>query len=204
MFCKNCGNSINNNTQFCPYCGSKIIQEISNSPVQGVPVYVTPYIQGKRKISTGSIIIISVAAFLLIVLPLFGIIISALSQGISKTPMEGTWDCKTFSTSSSGDYVTTITFEKNNKFTWAKYNDTLNNYIKGDYTYSYVEKSNVQNNNKYYKVVFNGNDVVLNGQKSDETFNPEYEMGITTTDSGETQSVLINVKTYGMYYCYKR
>lgn len=203
VICRNCGNSIDNNTQFCPYCGNKVVQEtlVNNAPVYGVPVYGTPYIQGQKKTNTGIIIVSILFPIIIVFIAILAVVISSVSK--KESPMYGVWDCKTFSSSSSGNYVATINFMED-KFSWSKYNDQSNNYIYGDYKYSHIEKSNVQNNNEYFRVNFTSTEVVLDGKYSDETFNQEYEMGITKTDSDVKQAVLINTKTYGMYYCYKR
>jgi len=37
MYCTNCGNKIDDNTNFCPSCGKKIIRENNNKPQQNIP-----------------------------------------------------------------------------------------------------------------------------------------------------------------------
>ena len=75
-----------------------------------------------------------------------------------------------------------------------------NGIVKGTYTYSDVEKDTELANTNYYKLVMTSNSITQNGKEVTGTKENTYEMGIDT--SGKKKSlVMINEKSYTMYYC---
>jgi hypothetical protein len=85
---------------------------------------------------------------------------------------------------------------------WGKYGDTYNNYVKGTYTFKDLDKKNAAGNYSYYNIKLDGDVFYKDGVKQTEPYASEYEFGITK-DNGKKQGIIMNTKTYNMYYCYE-
>ena len=126
-----------------------------------------------------------------------------LDRETSDNYVEGKYNCKSFSGSgASGEYIVRFELNKDNTFLWGKYNDTDDNYVKGTYTFTDLEKTNASREYKYYNIKLSGEEYYNEGKKQDEKYSSEYEFGITAVNT-KKQGILMNVKTYNMYYCYE-
>ena len=126
-----------------------------------------------------------------------------LDRETSDNYVSGNYNCKSFSGSGeSGDYIVRFELNKNNTFLWGKYGDTSRNYVRGTYTFTDLEKKNASGEYSYYNIKLTGTDFYENGVKQDEVYASEYEFGITAKN-GQKQGIMMNTKTYNMYYCYE-
>lgn len=115
--------------------------------------------------------------------------------------VSGVWNCKSFDGSGpGGEYIVTMKLNDDLTFTWNKYNDEKNNHVYGHYTYEDEHKQNQSGDYKYYMVDFDGDEFVNEGELQDQKYASQYEMGINE-ELGE--AIVMNVKTYNMYYCFK-
>lgn len=126
-----------------------------------------------------------------------------LDRQTSDNYVEGTWNCKSFDGSGESDnYIVTMKLNEDYTFYWGKYNDDTN-YVTGTYTFTDLEKKNNSGDYAYYNVKLDGEDFYMDGEKQEEEYKSEYEMGITSI-AGKKQAVMINPKSYNMYYCYRK
>ena len=126
-----------------------------------------------------------------------------LERETSDNYIAGKYNCKSFSGSGeSSNYIVRLELNRNNTFLWGKYGDTKNNYVTGTYTFSDLEKTNASGEYKYYSLNLTGEEFYENGVKQDTPYASEYEFGITAKNT-KKHGVIMNVKTYNMYYCYE-
>lgn len=117
--------------------------------------------------------------------------------------VEGEYNCKNFDGSlASGDYIVRFELDDDMTFMWGKYGDTYKNYVKGTYTYKDLDKKNAAGNYSYYNIKLDGDVFYKDGVKQTEPYASEYEFGITK-ENGKKQGIIMNTKTYNMYYCYE-
>lgn len=186
MNCKNCGNKIEKGMLNCNLCGMGI-----NSNNMEQAIITTP----KRKNNIVPIIIFIFIFFL--VIGYIG------SEEVYSNPAVGTWNCKSFYssyTNEDSEFVVTFKLDNNNNFLWGKYDDIVNNHVIGYYTFTDLEKTNNSGDYKYYNIKVNGEEFVDGGKLQTEPYVSEYEMGI---NEEANEAILMNVKTYNMYYCYR-
>jgi len=67
MFCQNCGNQVDNNTEYCPKCGSKIVKNLDTENMEKVQE-----IKPKKK-KNGKVILVGI-----VVIAVIGIIIKCM------------------------------------------------------------------------------------------------------------------------------
>ncbi len=126
-----------------------------------------------------------------------------LERETSDNYVEGSYNCKSYSGSGeSNDYIVHFDLYKDNTFVWGKYNDTNNNYVKGTYTFKDLDKKNASGEYSYYNIKLDGEEYYVNSVKQDQKYASEYEFGITAVNR-KKQGILMNVRTYNMYYCYE-
>ena len=126
-----------------------------------------------------------------------------LDRETSDNYVAGKYNCKSYDGSGEkDDYIVHFELNKDNTFLWGKYNDTDRNYVKGSYTFTDLEKTNHSGDYKYYNVKIDGDEYYNEGVKQDEEYASEYEFGITAQNT-KKQGILMNTKTYNMYYCYE-
>ena len=126
-----------------------------------------------------------------------------LDRGTSDNYVAGKYNCKAYSDSGEdSDYLVRFELNKDNTFMWGKYNDTENNYVKGTYTFTDLDKTNGDRSYAYYNVKLNGSEFYKDGEKQDELYESEYEFGITAVAT-KKQGIIMNTRTYNMYYCYE-
>ncbi|MBO5530397.1 MAG: zinc-ribbon domain-containing protein [Bacilli bacterium] len=117
--------------------------------------------------------------------------------------VEGEYNCKNFDgNGATGSYIVRFELDDDMNFMWGKYGDTYNNYVKGSYTYKDLDKKNAAGNYSYYNIKLDGDVFYKDGVKQTEPYASEYEFGITK-DNGKKQGIIMNTKTYNMYYCYE-
>jgi len=115
----------------------------------------------------------------------------------------GEYNCKSFDGSlASGDYIVRFELDDDMTFMWGKYGDTYKNYVKGTYTFKDLDKKNAAGNYSYYNIKLDGDVFYQDGVKQTEPYESEYEFGITK-ENGKKQGIIMNTKTYNMYYCYE-
>lgn len=144
--------------------------------------------------------VISIAILIVV-----SLMISYFTKPINK--FVGTWDCSSFDGSSVGNSNNIVTFiiNRNETFTWGKYNDLDNNYVKGKYVFTDLHKTNYGKNATYYNFKLNGERYVINGVTQNEKYSSEYEVGyVKDNGTGEFGLIMLNNKTYNMYWCEKR
>lgn len=125
-----------------------------------------------------------------------------LDRQTSDNYVSGTWNCKSFDGSGESDnYIVTMKLNNDYTFYWGKYNDD-ENYVTGTYTFEDLEKKNNSGDYSYYNVKLDGDEYVVDGVKQTEEYKSEYEIGITSIAT-KKQAVMINPRTYNMYYCYQ-
>ena len=126
-----------------------------------------------------------------------------LDRETSDNYVSGKYNCKGYDGSGEKeDYIVRFELNKDNTFLWGKYNDTDKNYVKGSYTFTDLEKTNHSGEYKYYNIKIYGDEYFNEGVKQDEKYESEYEFGITAQNT-KKQGILMNTKTYNMYYCYE-
>lgn len=112
----------------------------------------------------------------------------------------GTWNCSSSATSTN--YIVTFDLRKNKTFTWSKYNDGANNYVKGTYTFEDLKKKNNSGEFLYYAITLSGDEFIENGKQQSEKYTASYEMGVASPlSSTDGHAVLMNTSTYNTYYC---
>ena len=186
MYCKNCGNKLNQGEIFCSNCGTRMQNEVTSNQV------INKKSNNKlKKILLGLVILVVI---IICILPL-------LSK--SSNPTVGIWDCKLFNNGDNEDldFIITMELDNDNKFKWNKYDDGDNNYVIGNYEFEDLHKTNHGNTAKYYSIKLIGEEYVSEGILQDEEYESKYEMGILN-DSNE--AILMNIHTYNMYYCFRR
>ena len=117
--------------------------------------------------------------------------------------VEGEYNCKSFDgNGATGSYIVRFELDDDMTFMWGKYGDTYKNYVKGTYTFKDLDKKNAAGNYSYYNIKLDGDVFYKDGVKQTEPYASEYEFGITK-DNGKKQGIIMNTKTYNMYYCYE-
>ncbi len=117
--------------------------------------------------------------------------------------VEGEYNCKSFDGNGvKGDYIVRFELDDDMSFMWGKYGDTYNNYVKGTYTFEDLDKKNAAGNYSYYTVTLDGDVFYEDGVKQTKEYASEYEFGITK-ENGKKQGIIMNTKTYNMYYCFE-
>lgn len=117
--------------------------------------------------------------------------------------VSGKYNCKNFDGSGeSGEYAVRLELNRDMTFMWGKYGETYKNYVKGDYEYSDLDKKNAAGNYSYYSLTLDGDVFYKDGVKQSEPYKSDYEFGITK-ENGKKQGIIMNTKTYNMYYCYE-
>ena len=133
----------------------------------------------------------------------FNKLYNVVERETSNNYVEGKYNCKSFDgTVSNGSYIVRFELNKNHTFIWGKYGDVKNNYVKGTYNFTDLHKINNSGDYKYYNIKLNGEEYYNEGKKQDEKYTSEYEFGITGVNT-KKQGILMNVKTYNMYYCFE-
>ena len=126
-----------------------------------------------------------------------------LDRGTSDNYVSGKYNCKSFDgTGANGDYIVRLELNDNNTFLWGKYNDTSRNYVKGTYSFKDLNKKDPSGQYAYYNIKLTGSEYYNNGIKQSEPYASEYEFGITAVAT-KKQGIIMNTKTYNMYYCYE-
>ena len=130
-------------------------------------------------------------------------IYNELDRSTSDNYVAGKYNCKSFDGSGEkGDYIVRFELNDNMTFLWGKYNDTSRNYVRGTYTFSDLNKTNGDGSYAYYNIKLTGSEYYNEGVKQTEPYASEYEFGITAKGT-KKQGIIMNVKTYNMYYCYE-
>ena len=126
-----------------------------------------------------------------------------LERNSSSNYVEGTYNCKSFSGSGEGsNYIVRLELNDNYTFLWGKYNDTKDNYVNGTYTFEDLDKKNGSGDYSYYSITLYHDNFYENGIKKNTSDKSEYEFGITKKNN-KKQGIIMNAKTYNMYYCYE-
>lgn len=135
---------------------------------------------------------------LVLAIPIFLFYSSWLLNPVN--PVVGTWNCGTLENST--DYIITLKLNKNKTFIWNKYDDKESNYIKGEFEFKDLEKTNNSGEFSYYYINLNPNEYVNDGALQSNAYESQYEMGVASSLSEmHGQAVLMNVTTYNLYYC---
>jgi hypothetical protein len=117
------------------------------------------------------------------------------------TPVVGTWNCGDIYT--PDEYLVTFKLDKNKTFTWSKYGDSEDNYIKGKYEFKDLNKKNNSGDVSYYSIILKSEKFVMDGELQKELTDLEYEMGVGTQNDSKGNAVLMNVQSYNLYSCKK-
>ncbi|MBR4618583.1 MAG: zinc ribbon domain-containing protein [Bacilli bacterium] len=126
-----------------------------------------------------------------------------LKYSTEENYVSGKYSCKSFDGSvSNNDYIVTMQLNKDKTFLWAKYGEEANNYVKGDYTFKDLKKTNPSGDYKYFDINLDGSQFVKEGTTQDEPYQSNYEFGLTEKNA-KKQGILMNKATYNMYYCYE-
>ena len=58
MFCKNCGNQVEENQKFCPFCGANLQEDAAQEaePIQTETLYAEPVAPKERKLNVGLLV----------------------------------------------------------------------------------------------------------------------------------------------------
>lgn len=127
-----------------------------------------------------------------------------LDKAQSDNYVAGKYNCKSFSGSGeSGNYVVRMELNTDGTFLWGKYGDTSRNYVKGTYTFGDLNKKDGSGTYSYYSIKLDGDEYYSNGIKQSEPYASDYEFGITAKNT-KKQGIIMNTKTYNMYYCYQQ
>lgn len=105
MFCKNCGNQLPDNSEFCNKCGTKTSGETSSQSTLNQPIYnqQIPSAPPKKKKGKGCLITLGIVVVLVIV-----IAVAAGSNGGSKQPVDNTTQTQTVDTKLTLEKFNTI------------------------------------------------------------------------------------------------
>lgn len=125
-----------------------------------------------------------------------------LDRQQSTNYVAGDYNCKTFDGSGEGEYIVRMELNYDKTFMWGKYKDTEKNYVKGTYTFEDLEKKNGSGEYSYYSLALDGDEFYDDGIKKSDPEVSKYEFGITKKN-GKKQGILMNERTYNMYYCYE-
>ena len=121
----------------------------------------------------------------------------------SSNYVSGYYNCKSYDGSgASGSYIVSFDLKNDMTFKWSKYGDSYKNYVKGTYTYKDLDKKNASGEYSYYKITLDGDEFYKDGVKQSDPYASTYEFGITK-QNGKKQGVMINERTYNMYYCFE-
>ncbi len=116
--------------------------------------------------------------------------------------VSGKYNCKTFDGSGEGEYIVKMKLDSDYSFIWSKYQDSARNYVKGTYTFKDLDKKNASGEYSYYSLALDGDEFYDDGIKKSDPEVSKYEFGITKSN-GKKQGILMNERTYNMYYCYE-
>lgn len=210
MICNKCGTQNNDNSRYCLSCGNELVQNVQPIPSYGQPINnfsqpvqqpmygQTVYMQQPVKKNNTAGLVIGIIAGVLV----FFFVVGVLAR--KTNPVAGKWNCKSFNgTNASGDYLMTINFKYDKKFSWEKYNDGKDNYVTGKYTVKKVDKSNNNTDYKYYSIELKPEKYINNGEEKQAASSTKYEIGIIDSKDGHRQAIMINNYSYNMYYCYE-
>ena len=127
------------------------------------------------------------------------VLIIALSGSTDK--YVGTWNCKGYSSTSgeSGDYMVTLVLKSNGEYTFGQYGDLDNNHSLGTFTSRYEESKKKSTGHDFYQLDFQNREFIINGVKQSGNYTMSMEMELVKRN----EALIINAKTYAMYYCYK-
>ena len=130
---------------------------------------------------------------------------NTLDYSSSTNYVAGNYSCKSFSGSGESDeYIVTFKLNKDNTFIWGKYNDIEDNHFKGTYTFEDEEKTNNSGDYRYFMLNLKVDESIIDGEiqtiSSDASI--EDEFGITAVNT-KKQGIIMNTRTYNMYYCYE-
>jgi len=211
MICNKCGGENNNGEKYCKYCRNQLVDNNVNNNYSntgfvynssdpddnsGLNKIMNPTFPIKRFISLIVVIIIVVIGYVVI-----------KNNGKEKGPINGEWLCSSSYGFEKKDASTIIKFNKNGKFTFAKYNDENKNYYKGTYTSKKLDKTNESKTATYYSADIELKDSKLDGQKNEDfskTFTYEIALNNEKDDNGEITAVIANSGTSSLMYCYKK
>lgn len=176
-------------------------------PIVGLILGIVNKANGGKKISGIVLNIISIvlSIFMFIFFLFLGVSLfsSILETGFSSNPVAGKYNCSGFSGQGpSKNYIVRLELNNDKSFLWGKYGDVSRNYVRGSYTYVDLYKKNAAGNYSYYTVNLDGDVFYQNGIKQSEPYGSTYEFGITK-DHGKKQGIMMNTKTYNMYYCFE-
>ena len=130
-------------------------------------------------------------------------IYNEIDRSTSDNYVAGKYNCKSFDgAGAKGDYIVRFELNDDNTFLWGKYNDTARNYVRGTYTFSDLKKTNADRYYAYYNIKLTGSEFYKDNIKQSEPYASEYEFGITAQGT-KKQGIIMNTKTYNMYYCYE-
>ena len=119
--------------------------------------------------------------YLNIILNIICIILAILLFIFREKPLNnlvGTWYCKYYD---SDNYIVELNANSNNLFIWSKYNDKLNNNIKGNYKLKKLDKTDNNKNVYYYNLILDSN--------KKEKYHQEYDIAI---NKKEEKKILVN------------
>ena len=176
-------------------------------PIIGLILGIINKAKGGKKIS-GIIlniisIVLSIVLFIFFFIMGISLISNFMDSELLSNPVSGNYNCASFDgRGASKDYIVRLELNNNETFLWGKYNDTSNNYVKGFYTYKDLDKKNASGEYSYYSVSLNGDVFYQDGIKQTDPYKSDYEFGITK-QNGKKQGIIMNTKTYNMYYCYE-
>ena len=184
MFCGNCGAPLNSNEKFCGNCGAKQnnVQVQNNTLIQkktNPVVYIVP-------------IVIAIVVIITAIAIISGVFHAIGSNSNSSSSIYGAWKC-------SDD--TTIKLNKDKTFEMYDSHDKDELYVKGKYSIDEKIKDTNKANVVKYRLTLTTSYRVIDGETYDGLFSNKYEMALSTYNSDEM--VMINEKTYNMYYCSK-
>ncbi len=189
MFCINCGKKLEADEKFCSVCGTRVEQ--ANPNMNGQVIY-NPVVNKKNNLPLIIVGIIVLVVAVMFVVPF---------DSEPSNPAVGTWDCKSFYSAYENDdaeFIVTMKLNNDNKFLWSKYGDEVNNHVIGSYTFEDLEKTNNSGEYSYYNIKLTSEEYIVDGELQNEDYISEYEIGISNDEA-----ILMNVKTYNMYYCYR-
>ena len=222
-FCTNCGVTLsnpnkNNNTSVGFILGIISIVSLFIFPIITIPLSIIGFIlsiTNKEQSNRTAGIVLNTVSFLIclvFVLFVFSALnlvfhgfrdfdINTLFRYLNITDineeMIGTWDCTSFGNRGNDEYILTYELYKDGTFKWYKYDDEINNHVYGKYDMSEVEKDETTLTNRFVKLHLKSTEFIENNKDSGP-YESTYEVAI---DTDKKEQVLINEKTYNMYFC---
>ena len=117
---------------------------------------------------------------------------------VQTNPVSGFYKCSSSSDVSKDNYTMNIDLWTSKSFNWKAVDNSMT--IKGKYEFEEIQKDTEIPNTKYYKITMNADTITQNGKTIDGTKENVYEAGITTS-GGKKTMVMMNERTYNLYYC---